>query len=260
MSANSIINEMRRISSGWNGLYAYSAVNRNSYIVDSDAKNQRLLTKEVIAKWLCDNFEDFNNGIKPIKRLGEKQGRIPGKPYRAEHKNEKCDKKSNRLEEHYAKKMFEICNSDEDNPNWPFGNVIDYQVPLKNEQDDFAGKIDLLSYKKEDKDNNGVYIIELKKPGSKETLLRCMLEAFTYYKTIADKKAFLASFSLPANTPFWICPMFFSGSQPDEDLKRKYVNLSNLAKKIGEQVPIKFIRITKSGDDPREWKFNAVSL
>lgn len=264
MSANSIINTMKQIASGWNALYTFSAVNHNGYVIDNDTK-QQLLTKEVIAGWLCDNFEDFSKGIKPIKRLGEKQGRIPNKPYYAEHKNEKCDKKSNRLEEHYAKKLFEICNNGKgDKPNWPFGNVIDYQVPLKNGQRDFAGKIDLLSYN-DDKDNGGVYIIELKKPGSKETLLRCILEAFTYYKTIADKKAFLASFShlgkqLPANTPFWICPMFFADSQPDEDLKLKHDNLSDLAKKIGEEVSIKLIRITKKGDDPREWTFESVAL
>lgn len=259
MSANSIIKKLKLIASGWNGLYTFSAVNDNGYIVDSDTK-QQLLTKEVIAGWLCDNFNNFNEGIKPIERLGEKQGRISGKPYCTEHKNEKCNKKSNRLEEHYAKKMFEICNNDKDNkPDWPFGNVIDYQVPLKNEQSDFAGKIDLLSYNA-NIDSKGVYIIELKRPDSKETLLRCILEAFTYYKTIADKQAFLGSFLLPPNTPFWICPMFFADSQPDKDLKQKHQNLSNLVQKIGEEVSVKLIRITKKGDDPREWTFESVAL
>ena len=256
-SASDVMNEMKRIASGWNGLYAASAVNNKGSVIAGDDKEPQ---KEVIARWLCKHFKDFNSGIKPIQRLGNKSGRSTERPYYAKHKNEKCDMKSNRIEEQYAKRMFEISENDKAYKlDWPFGRVIDYQVPLKNERSDFAGKIDLLSYNA-NIDSKGVYIIELKRPDSKETLLRCILEAFTYYKTIADKQAFRGSFLLPPNTPFWICPMFFADSQPDKDLKQKHQNLSNLVQKIGEEVSIKLIRITKKGDDPREWIFESVAL
>ena len=68
MSANSIINTMKQIASGWNALYTFSAVNHNGYVIDNDTK-QQLLTKEVIAGWLCDNFED--NQVILLDTMGE---------------------------------------------------------------------------------------------------------------------------------------------------------------------------------------------
>ena len=72
------------------------------------------------------------------------------------------------------------------------GEILDFQTPLKNSADDVAGKIDLLSYNKEE---NVAYILELKKPGSEETLLRCALEAYTYWKTV-DKEKLLCDFGI----------------------------------------------------------------
>lgn len=72
------------------------------------------------------------------------------------------------------------------------GEILDFQTPLKNSADDVAGKIDLLSY---NKDENAAYILELKKPESDETLLRCALEAYTYWKTV-DKEKLLRDFGI----------------------------------------------------------------
>ena len=64
------------------------------------------------------------------------------------------------------------------------GSILDYQTPLKNKKSDSFGKIDLLSYNDMD---NLISIVELKyRPSvSDETLLRCILEAYTYYKLLA---------------------------------------------------------------------------
>ncbi|MDR1687075.1 MAG: hypothetical protein LBS21_00495 [Clostridiales bacterium] len=72
------------------------------------------------------------------------------------------------------------------------GEILDFQVPLKDAMSDSAGKIDLLSYNKAE---NTAYILELKKPGSNETLLRCALEAYTYWKTV-DKEKLLRDFGI----------------------------------------------------------------
>jgi len=71
------------------------------------------------------------------------------------------------------------------------GLVIDYQVPLKEKRSDDAGKIDLIT-----STNKSVYIVELKYIDNKETLLRAILEIWTYYKQL-DKVNFLKSFKLP---------------------------------------------------------------
>lgn len=63
-----------------------------------------------------------------------------------------------------------------------FGTILDYQIPLKNtSKDSGVGKIDLLTSKTNNEERNKLYILELKKDNSKETLLRCILEAYTYY-------------------------------------------------------------------------------
>ncbi len=88
---------------------------------------------------------------------------------------------TNRKEEILAKLLFYQGNVD------GLGYIFDYQTPLKATQNDSYGKIDLLGYNKDDKCYS---VIELKyRPsGSEETLLRCVLEAYTYYRLLDIKQ------------------------------------------------------------------------
>lgn len=111
-------------------------------------------------------------------------------PVRPEHfkinhpnKDENVDalKITNRKEEILAKLLFyqrEVTG---------LGYIFDYQTPLKAALNDSYGKIDLLGYNTDDKCYS---VIELKyRPsGSEETLLRCVLEAYTYYKLLDIKQ------------------------------------------------------------------------
>lgn len=130
------------------------------------------LYSEVIAETLInDNF------IKDWLNL------IPVRPehFKINHPNtdENVDalKITNRKEEILAKLLFYQGNVD------GLGYIFDYQTPLKATQNDSYGKIDLLGY---NKDNKCYSVIELKyRPsGSEETLLRCVLEAYTYYRLL----------------------------------------------------------------------------
>ena len=130
------------------------------------------LYSEVIAETLInDNF------IKDWLNL------IPVRPehFKINHPNtdENVDalKITNRKEEILAKLLFYQGNVD------GLGYIFDYQTPLKATQNDSYGKIDLLGYNTDDKCYS---VIELKyRPsGSDETLLRCILEAYTYYKLL----------------------------------------------------------------------------
>lgn len=82
---------------------------------------------------------------------------------------------SNRKEEILAKLLFYQREVKD------LGYIFDYQTPLKADKSDPYGKIDLLGYNSKDKCYS---IIELKyRPsGSDETILRCVLEAYTYYR------------------------------------------------------------------------------
>mgnify|MGYP000743945152 FL=1 len=88
---------------------------------------------------------------------------------------------TNRKEEILAKLLFYQGNVD------GLGYIFDYQTPLKATKNDSYGKIDLLGYNKDDKCYS---VIELKyRPsGSEETLLRCVLEAYTYYRLLDIKQ------------------------------------------------------------------------
>ena len=84
---------------------------------------------------------------------------------------------TNRKEEILAKLLFYQGEVKD------LGYIFDYQTPLKETRNDSYGKIDLLGYNNADECYS---VIELKyRPsGSDETLLRCILEAYTYYKLL----------------------------------------------------------------------------
>ena len=166
---------------------------------------------EIIAGWLLDNIELFNE-IKLITR--EKSYKV--KTHDGIIKNEE----SKREEEKIAMKLFDSSK----NTGKVFdiiGKIIDYQTPLKNVRGDKAGKIDLLAYNENEKT---LRILELKRADSKETMLRCVLEAYTYLK-IADKAKLLKDFGLPEDTIVKACPfVFFDGAQYKEIQEdRKYL-------------------------------------
>ena len=158
---------------------------------------------EIIAGWLLDNIELFNE-IKLITR--EKSYKV--KTHDGIIKNEE----SKREEEKIAMKLFDSSK----NRGRVFdiiGKIIDYQTPLKNVRGDKAGKIDLLAYNENEKT---LRILELKRADSKETMLRCVLEAYTYLKVV-DKAKLLKDFGLPEDTKIKACPfVFFDGAQYKE--------------------------------------------
>ncbi|WP_293870317.1 hypothetical protein [Flavobacterium sp.] len=131
---------------------------------------------EIIASELLNKINFFDN-IVSIKRESK------GKSYLTKSHHDgtfSINEKSNRHEEKYAKKLF-----DEKNNYNSFGKIIDFQVPLKDKQNDKAGKIDLMSL---NENTSTLYLIELKFGNNSETLLRAILEAYTYYKIISKDK------------------------------------------------------------------------
>ena len=175
---------------------------------------------EIIAEWLLNNIKLFDE-IKPITR--EKNYKV--KTHDGKIKNEK----SNREEEIIAMKLFELSQ----NQGKVFdiiGKIIDYQTPLKNIRADKAGKIDLLAYNEEEKI---LRILELKRPNSDETMLRCVLEAYTYLKVV-DKAKLLKDFGLPKNTKIKACPFVFYGKEQHKEMKEIKDNRKNLGKLIGK--------------------------
>ena len=179
---------------------------------------------EIIAEWLLNNIKLFDE-IKPITR--EKNYKV--KTHDGKIKNEK----SNREEEIIAMKLFELSQ----NQGKVFdiiGKIIDYQTPLKNVRADKAGKIDLLAYNEKENPKT-LRILELKKLDSKETMLRCVLEAYTYLKVV-DKAKLLKDFGLPKNTKIKACPFVFYGKEQYKEMQEDRKHLKDLIKKLGVEV------------------------
>ena len=180
---------------------------------------------EVVAEWILKNIYLFDY-IKPITR--EKSYKVDT------HDGIIKNKGSKREEEKIAMKLFDLSQ----NQGKVFeiiGKIIDYQTPLKDIQTDKAGKIDLLAYNESKKT---LRILELKKPDSEETMLRCVLEAYTYLKVV-DKAKLLKDFGLPKDTEIKACPFVFYGKEQYkemQEIKDNRKNLGKLIEKLGIEV------------------------
>ena len=169
---------------------------------------------EVVAEFLCANIEEYVNGIDIISRK---------KPYKTEGHDGVYNPESNRDEEKIA---MQIYRQSKERGAFAFiGNIEDYQTPLKSTADDEAGKIDLLSF-----DGSVMRILELKKKSSKETMLRCVLEGFTYLKT-ADCHKLVADFGYDASSVIVkASPFVFYNSEQHEEMSKPRPYLRKLMK------------------------------
>lgn len=178
------------------------------------------LYNEIVAGFVLDNLDEFVSGIKQNCRETS---------YKTEsHTGDKIPD-YRRMEEKIAVEMFNMSQK-KDAVFKHIGKIIDYQTPLKNKAKDEAGKIDLLAY-----DGKTLRILELKKPDSTETMLRCVLEGFTYMQTIKDKKKLLSDFGLPEDTEIVACPFVFIDGEQKKELEETRPNLKALMKKLNSR-------------------------
>ena len=162
---------------------------------------------------------DLFNKIKLINRKGS---------YRIEsHDGKIINQNSNRAEEKIAMKLFDYSQNKGEIFD-KIGKIIDYQTPLKNKQTDDAGKIDLLAY---NEDTDTLRILELKKSDSKETMLKCLLEVYTYLK-IVNKDKLLKDFGLLKDTIVKASPLVFFEGMQYKEMQEERKNLKKLMEKM----------------------------
>ena len=219
-SKNEIIKKLEVAKSEMWKFYSQDFVNYRGKTSDKEG----YYYTEIIAKWLLNNIELFND-IKMISR--ENSYKVDS------HDGKIKNKDSRREEEIIAMKLFDFSQ----NQGKVFdiiGKIIDYQTPLKDVQTDKAGKIDLLAYNEKENPKT-LRILELKKPDSKETMLRCVLEAYTYLK-ILDKTKLLKDFELPEDTVIKACPFVFYGKEQYREMQQDREHLKDLIEKLGIEV------------------------
>ena len=199
---NDILEQCKTAFQNKSTFYKQSFINYRGKTEDTDE-----YFTEVIAEFICGHISEFRNGITAITR--ESSYKTPG------HDGMIKDLGSGREEEIIAMKMYD--------KEYDFiGKMIDYQTPLKNKRTDEAGKIDLLAY-----DGATLRVLELKKPDSVETMLRCVLEGYTYLKT-ANIAKLLEDFKLPSDTIVNACPFVFKNGEQHSEMREHRPHLKRL--------------------------------
>ena len=205
-SKDDILEKCKKAFSDIKTFYKQPFINYNGKTEDTNE-----YYSEVVAEFLCDNITEFINEIPQITREAS---------YKTEGRDGRFDEDTPREEEKIAMEMF---NQSKGGFRYDFiGDIIDYQTPLKNKRTDTAGKIDLLSY-----DGRTVHILELKKPDSDESMLRCVLEGYTYMQTI-DNAKLLCDFGLPKETVIKASPFVFKDKLQHNQMKENRSHLCRL--------------------------------
>jgi len=153
-----IINEFYKAFENIDTLYKNEIINYRGVTIGKAEKYT-----EIIARELCNHLDEFEKINKITRKYSYKVNSHDGKTKK---------KESNRNEERLALDMFGKSYEN-------IGQIIDYQIPINNSKYDKYGKVDLLS-----EINNDLILIELKANNNSETLLRCVLEIYTYYKQL----------------------------------------------------------------------------
>ena len=159
---NALNNELVKIQN----LYKAQCINWTGRTNDSNE-----LYTEVIAQELFKNVKEFDKFLQVTSTSS----------YCTEtHSKIEIDlAKSNRGEENFAKRITGLKLKH-------LGLIKDFQIPLKDTLGDTGlGKIDLISCNEESKT---IFLIELKYINNKETLLRALLESYSYYKIVDESK------------------------------------------------------------------------
>ncbi len=120
--------------------------------------------------------------------------------------------KTNQYEKNIAKAFFRLCRAEPKDYleiKNEIGDVRDYEVPIFRH-----GKrnIDLVSTVNEQQ----LRIIELKNNSSTESMLRCILECYTYSRFL-NRKKFNLQFRCEQGKQILLSPVVFAGTSPAED-------------------------------------------
>lgn len=212
--------------------------NGNDLLYENDFIQQYLKTNdeanyasqgEELAKVICPKFSSFIRSINHFKNTvfqkypnaynqalwGEHDG-CYSEIFTSDNKNRTSSSVNIQREKNIAKSLFNITKCGRDilldsrRLTRDLGEILDYEVPLNHAS---SRNIDLISARAKT-----LYILELKKCHSQETLLRCLLEAYTY-SCLVDRSRLKESFGFGQDTSICICPLIFDESAAFEELK-----------------------------------------
>jgi len=221
------IDELRDKLSDIEKLYKAECINWTGIPKDSKEEYSEIIAEELLSRPL-----DKLLNIQSIPRTKESY-------YRENHCNIDINEHSKRAEENFAKRLYKNRKELE-----TLGLIKDFQIPLKNirnDNDKGIGKIDLISYNEK---NKILFLIELKYTTNKETLLRSILEIYTYSK-IVDGTKLIKDFSLLGFVDQIIpCVLLAEGCTSYKELEEMESGKRPNLKKLSRELDIRFFTIT----------------
>lgn len=223
-------------------LYNDSYLNQAGTLADAEDT----FTTEYVSELLEDHISDLLE-ISPVHDAGKKYDRSNANEKTLGGGLEKVGKfyyphyEGNRGEEYIAKFMNQKVYGE-------IGKIVSIQVPLQQKDEDRVGNIDMLGY---DENSHMVSILELKRPddgnppSEYDGMLRCVMEAFTYFKQL-NRDNLLKDFSIQKPVTFAISPLVYKGSRAYKELtddKEAHVSLRQfmcaLNKALGAEAEIR---------------------
>jgi len=171
-------------------LYQSEVVKYRSTVQDG---NESVM--DVISGWLLEDgrFAEWcqsvvRHSVKRIASEKENAYNILGDGHFKDPEKQKSSKKQNEV--WLAKRLHQLSTK------LAVGKPLNFEVPLSDNAgrhvEAIADAVDLVCY---DACNNTLNLVELKQAyNSKESLLRCIVEVFTYYLLIRDKLFFVRDF------------------------------------------------------------------
>lgn len=191
-----------------------------SLIVNVRGRNNKY--NEQICKCIVHNFNKLRN---------IKETQCPKHAYYQDRKNNVYNFINN-TPINLTEKRLAICFYNMVQGIDVFDEPLHYETPIG---EDELGAIDLIY-----KDNNYINLIELKSGKSPETLLRAILEIYTYYKKI-NKEKFYSDFNLNSSLKFRLVLLLEETTISAQEANKLniYNELSNLIKLIQMECPVK---------------------
>lgn len=222
-----LLEELSILKKDWFSVYNWKSLARKGY-------------SEKIAKLLLDEFE----GIK-ISYAGLRKN-----SFRLDSHHGQCQLATD-ISQHVEKRFCRALFNLKELPL--LGKIVDYEVPFKEKNESKHGDIDLLSYK-----DGKLFVVEAKKIGSSESILKAILEAYVYSKLVyAAKKTFYADFEIDPGVTIKPAVLTFVNSTSGQQLIKmaQYPNIKALIDKINHDLAkagiekIGFFLITNPDDD-----------
>ena len=223
--------------------YKYTgALSKSRRMITNDFPNG-ILESDLVAHWLIQSFSIYKNALEGWQFTKQKYGAPHKKTVPIILPNELTERQL--LQVRYEK-YIEM---------WLYNKYCDTPLPatiytadLKKTNQQFLGKcisyerylkigsgeaVDLISLQP-NSNRHKLYILELKSGCSKETLLRCLLEAYTYAKMIKPewRNEFYRELGIQdQGVQLVICPLFFNSThsrQYDEFIKESKSGMSQI--------------------------------